>query len=1126
MRGPLPDDLPKPSFRRIDDALSRKPLQQFDALARSFGYCGGEKYQRPETYIRHTEPLESDLLKQVEYDMDEQDLDWLQGLNAQRRKEQHGPVSQEIFEVIMDQLEKEWFMLMKRVPKPDMDLPAEDSCCAVCDDGEGENSNAIVFCDGCNLAVHQDCYGVPYIPEGQWLCRKCTVSPEAPVSCLLCPNEGGAFKQTSSGHWAHLLCAIWIPEVVVQNQVFMEPIEHIENISKSRWRLRCSICKEPKGACIQCDIKSCYSAFHVSCARKQKFLCSMKTLPDQEEQPLRAFCERHLPQDMAETRNAYLKDLKERAEEIKRIRQSSKAARAYARTYKTGIPLVPQYIVTRVMDYIGKVTLRKKPHVVLAICKYWSLKREARRGAPLLKRLHLEPWTTATSAAQQTEEDRLRKLEYLKHLRHDLGKLKEKADAMKQRELVRIQQIEDAIQQLASILYPHESALQRALEKISALDELNLFRTLESKSESPDYHEKVATPMCWSMIQDNLKAHRYWDSKTFKNHVSLVWNNAMLYYPPDHEMHLLASKIREKGLPVLDGIPASVNGSASYEPAIDRVKHILDEGDNPEGASLLKGLMTSFGEPNWPLIDALVKQSTSPKKDPGETLHSFIPTTSPTTQRPVEDALSSELTSSHVPVLTPSPTKPPKKPPRVRDRKAEKERRLARLALQAQLQQEQGHTLPPPRATRRNGPAPAVALDTLPSSSHATPRKASALSAPQPQPIVDVTMQDPVETASTTSTSRKRKRGEYEESPEDNDPTSLITKDGFKPEPDQLSIPQSTDDTMAISNSNLLSVVSPQTSAPVEEAADSSKAKKPKLTREQINERKRIQERERRARRKAEAEAAALRREKQLAEGSNMREGTSSHTKEGDSSSVSSLTDIEEERDDEAPEGGARVRPARSKTSSKNQGPSSSRPSKQPKSVENGGGEAAQVGPSTHVEAPKKSSGRIDREKREEIMGPPPTMGEGGLEGGTLVWAKQEGHPWFPGVIYEPDDERIPAKIHNTKEWFCQTANLTEEERETVQIVQFMDPSGTWAWLALRSIRMLFESEERDQLLLHARFRNNTLKNQVRAAYTRAQMERELEGAEEEETKMNTETLDESAPKDAIEVHPGEGGDV
>ena len=53
----------------------------------------------------------------------------------------------------------------------------------------------------------------------------------------MCPNEGGAFKQTLHGEWVHLLCAIWIPETRVANEVFMEPITGVNKISKQRWKL-------------------------------------------------------------------------------------------------------------------------------------------------------------------------------------------------------------------------------------------------------------------------------------------------------------------------------------------------------------------------------------------------------------------------------------------------------------------------------------------------------------------------------------------------------------------------------------------------------------------------------------------------------------------------------------------------------------------------------------------------------------------------------------------------------------------------------------------------------------------------------------------------------------------------
>ena len=48
-----------------------------------------------------------------------------------------------------------------------------DAVCDVCNDGEVTLNNQIIFCDACNVAVHQKCYGIDQIPTGNFFCRTC-----------------------------------------------------------------------------------------------------------------------------------------------------------------------------------------------------------------------------------------------------------------------------------------------------------------------------------------------------------------------------------------------------------------------------------------------------------------------------------------------------------------------------------------------------------------------------------------------------------------------------------------------------------------------------------------------------------------------------------------------------------------------------------------------------------------------------------------------------------------------------------------------------------------------------------------------------------------------------------------
>ncbi|ROT72565.1 putative Bromodomain and PHD finger-containing protein [Penaeus vannamei] len=188
--------LPEASFSVIEDYYKNLP----------------DAPPQPSNYHRFIEKSLEELDEEVEYDMDEEDRAWLQKMNEKRAVDELPPVEMETFELLMDRLEKESFFQAQSTGR-DSGVPIdEDAVCCICMDGECQNSNVILFCDMCNLAVHQECYGVPYIPEGQWLCRRCLQSPSRAVDCALCPNKGGAFKQTDDARWAHVVCAMWIPE--------------------------------------------------------------------------------------------------------------------------------------------------------------------------------------------------------------------------------------------------------------------------------------------------------------------------------------------------------------------------------------------------------------------------------------------------------------------------------------------------------------------------------------------------------------------------------------------------------------------------------------------------------------------------------------------------------------------------------------------------------------------------------------------------------------------------------------------------------------------------------------------------------------------------------------------------
>nr|XP_025041967.1 protein AF-17 [Pelodiscus sinensis] len=133
--------------------------------------------------------------------------------------------------------------------------------------------------------VNNACYGIVQVPTGPWFCRKCESQERAArVRCELCPHKDGALKRTDNGGWAHVVCALYIPEVQFANVLTMEPIV-LQYVPHDRFSKTCYICEEQgreskaaSGACMTCNRHGCRQAFHVTCAQMAGLLCEEEVL--------------------------------------------------------------------------------------------------------------------------------------------------------------------------------------------------------------------------------------------------------------------------------------------------------------------------------------------------------------------------------------------------------------------------------------------------------------------------------------------------------------------------------------------------------------------------------------------------------------------------------------------------------------------------------------------------------------------------------------------------------------------------------------------------------------------------------------------------------------------------------
>lgn len=271
-------------------------------------------------------------------------------------------------------LEKSWFAISicsQNWLSNNLDKNVVQLSCEICEIEDTKPDDLIVICDICRVPVHQQCYGIPLIPQGRWLCRTCSTCSSC-SGCAACPWRRGPLKKTTdpAKPWCHLICADFLKtEVRFLSSVFREPID-LSNIPRERWRLRCHICREISGAPVQCSVKSCFLAMHPLCARFAS--CSI------DRNTFSIKCCLHSELKFIPRPNIHDFD-----------NYGKKTLRSI-NLYR--YPIVPEVIFTSIitLQLSRMLPSQIKLDVSRKICRYWSLKRKRNLGSSFVNEFNEE----------------------------------------------------------------------------------------------------------------------------------------------------------------------------------------------------------------------------------------------------------------------------------------------------------------------------------------------------------------------------------------------------------------------------------------------------------------------------------------------------------------------------------------------------------------------------------------------------------------------------------------------------------------------------------------------------------------------------------------------------------------